>query len=442
MAWSERRPVRAILWSGLAALALTLSLVVPAAAHGTSTPTYKAVLSPTAVAAGSNSAATITLTQLVEDDWGHGKELGSVLIGPPSGVVVTGASAVRGATALPVAVVSGSVKVENIDLHHVGQTAVVTIQTTIACGASGSSAWTVVGHNTDAYGNPYAKLLKQDPSSVLSASVSPCSLTFVAGRQPSAAATGATITSAPGDPGGPTIQVQLRNGNGAPASQAGIGITLTIKAGTGSAGAGLGGTASDATDANGRADFAPTIDLAGHGYKLVAGAGGSFGSTTSAAFDIDDVTKVCSGACSATDSLGDTTATVSATSNGGVLSLSLGLDPIDCNNAANHFYVTTSESVSWNVTPAAGRTTITIKLDRDSVTKSFLKYEVCFSSPTSSFVNKYGNTIAAGDAGILPWCLNCAKPSGGPCVVAKWFDLHGNVFVRFSVPVGDPRGKI
>ena len=111
MAWSERRPVRAILWSGLAALALTLSPVAPAAAHGTSTPTYKAVLSPTAVAAGSNSAATITLTQLVEDDWGHGKELGSVLIGPPSGVVVTGASAVRGATALPVAVVSGSVKV-------------------------------------------------------------------------------------------------------------------------------------------------------------------------------------------------------------------------------------------------------------------------------------------------------------------------------------------
>ncbi len=355
MAWSERRPARAILWSGLAALALTLSLVAPAAAHGTSTPTYKAVLSPIAAAAGSSPAATITLTQLVEDDWGHGKELGSVLISPPSGVVVTGASAVRGATALPVAIVSGSVKVENIDLHHVGQTAVVTIQTTIACGASGSSAWTVVGHNTDAYGNPYAKLLKQDPSSVLSATISPCSLAFVAGRQPSAAATGATITSAPGDPGGPTIQVQLRDGNGAPASQAGIGVTLTIKAGTGSAGAGLGGTASDATDANGRADFAPTIDLAGHGYKLVAGAGGSIGSATSAAFDVDDVAKVCSGACSGTDSLGDTTATVSATSNGGVLTLSLGLDSDRLQQRRESLLrQRRPKSVSLNVTPGRG----------------------------------------------------------------------------------------
>ena len=77
-----------------------------------------------------------------------------------------------------------------------------------------------------------------------------------------------------------------------------------------------------------------------------------------------------------------------------------------------------------------------------SVDRPFFKYEVCFSSPNSTFKNKYGRTIAAGDAGILPMCVNCLKPSGGPCVLLKWFDKDGNVYVKFSVPAGDPRGKI
>ena len=286
-----------------------------------------------------------------------------MLIGPPSGVVVTGASAIRGATALPVAVVSGSVKVENIDLHHVGQTAVVTIQTTIACGASGSSAWTVVGHNTDAYGNPYAKLLQQDPSSVLSASVSPCSLAFVAGRQPSAAATGATITSAPGDPGGPTIQVQLRNGNGAPASEAGVGITLTIKAGTGSAGGGFGGQpATPRTRTAGLISPRRSTSRVTATSWSPAPAGCSVRpprrrstSTTSP--------RSARGACSATawprrhhrDRQRDLERWRPVT-------LARGRR-VDCNNAANRYYEGTSKALTFNVTGGTGRTTITLKLD-------------------------------------------------------------------------------
>jgi hypothetical protein len=133
---------------------------------------------------------------------------------------------------------------------------------------------------------------------------------------------------------------------------------------------------------------------------------------------------------------------VAATSNGGALWLSMGLDDVDCNNAVNHNYVTTSAPVTFNVTPTTGRTTITMKLAKASVTKLWFKYEVCFSSPNSSFVNKYGATIAAGQAGILPLCVDCDHPTGGPCVLLKWFDLHGNVYVKFSVPAGDPRGKI
>lgn len=438
---SVKQSARVIVGSLLATLVLVLSLVGPAFGHGSTAPSYKAVLAPTTAAAGVASSSTITLTQLVEDDYGHSKELGSVRISPPAGVTVTGATAVRGAIALPVTIASGAITVENIDLHHAGATAVVTIQTTIPCGVTGSVTWTVVGHSTDLYANPYAKTLKQDPASTLTAQISACSLAFLTSRQPAAAATGAVITSVAANPAGPKVQVQLRDGNGAPAGQAGVTVAVSIKPGTGSTGAGIGGGTTAATDVSGQAEFAPTINLPGHDYKLVADAGAGIDGATSTVFDISDVAKVCSGSCSGTATEGDTTATVSATSNGGVLSLSVGLDDLDCNNAVNHNYVATSETVTWNVTPAAGRTAITIKVDHASVTKSFLKYEVCFSSPTSAFINKYGNPIAAGDAGILPWCINCDKPSGGPCVVAKWFDLHGNVYVKFSVPAGDPRGK-
>ena len=92
--------------------------------------------------------------------------------------------------------------------------------------------------------------------------------------------------------------------------------------------------------------------------------------------------------------------------------LSLGLDNVDCNNAVNRNYVATSETVTFDVTPATGRTTVTMKIAAASVTKLWFKYEVCFSSPNSTFVNKYGATIPAGQAGILPSCLfDCERPS-------------------------------
>ena len=134
---------------------------------------------------------------------------------------------------------------------------------------------------------------------------------------------------------------------------------------------------------------------------------------------------------------------MSGNSNGGVLSASLGLDTVDCNNAVNRNYVATSQTVTFDVTQATGRTLVTMKIAAASVTKLWFKYEVCFSSPSSTFVNKYGATIPAGQAGILPSCFfDCDRPSIGPCVLLKWFDLRGNVYVLFSVPAGDPRGRV
>ena len=434
-------PWRRTLPPALAALVLVLGLAGPALGHGGGTnPTYRADVAPAGVPAGTGSTSTITLTQLLEDDYYGSKELGSVKVTPPAGFAITAASAARGSTALAVTIASGSVTVNNVDLHHANQTATVTIQAAIACGVAGSAAWTVVAHSTDSYSSYKARTQPQDPTSGLSSTVAACSLAFAPG--PAVAATGATITSVPADPSGAPVQVQLRDGNGNPASQSGVTIGLAIHPGSGTSGADLGGVTSAATSASGLASFAPTISLAGHDYSLDASAGSGIDPATSATFDISDVAQACSGSCTGTDSLNDTTATVSATSNGGVLTMSLGLDDVDCNNAVNNYYVATSETVSFQVTPAAGRTTITIKLAAASVDRPFFKYEVCFSSPNSTFKNKYGKTIAAGDAGILPLCVNCLKPTGGPCVLLKWFDKDGNVYVKFSVPSGDPRGKI
>jgi hypothetical protein len=439
---SGHPPRRSAIVAGLAAVALVLGLIGPVLGHGggSSGPTYRADVAPTGVAAGTGSTSTVTLTQLVEDDSYGNKELGSVRITPPAGFSISGASAARGATVLPVSIASGAVTVNNVDLHHAGQTATVSVQATIPCGTAGSAVWTVVAHSTDLYSNSHAKVRTQDPASALTSQVAPCSLGFAA--QPAAAGTGQTITSVAADPSGSPVKVQLRDGNGAPAAQPGVTIDLAITPGSGTSGAVLGGTVSAATGTSGLASFAPTVDRAGHDYRLDASAGPGIAPATSSAFDVSDVAKVCSGACSGSDTQGDTTATVSATSNGGVLAMSLGLDEVDCNNAVNKYYVATSQTVSFSVTPATGRTTITIKLAAASVDRPFLKYEVCFSSPNSTFVNKYGKTIPAGDAGILPWCLNCLHPTGGPCVLLKWFDRDGNVYVKFSVPSGDPRGKI
>ena len=111
------------------AIGLALATVVPAVAHGGgSSATYKAVVAPSTAAAGAALTSTITLSQLVNDDYWHNKQLGSVRITPPAGFVLTGASAVRGSTTLTAVIAGGSVTVNGINLSYAGKTAVVTIR--------------------------------------------------------------------------------------------------------------------------------------------------------------------------------------------------------------------------------------------------------------------------------------------------------------------------
>ncbi len=356
----------------------------------------------------------------------------------PDGVVITGASAAKGSTTLPVTATSSVATVNGIPFTGSGQTATITLDVRIACGKGGSVTWSVAARK----GNDFetgGSTLAQDPTSALTTSISRCSLAFA--EQPADAGRDKVITSAVADPSGVPVKVRLRDGNGDPASQDGVSVNIAIVGGTGASGATLTGT-SETTNGNGVAAFAPRIDTSADGYRLIATASGIIDSDPSSAFDIDDVAVVCSGDCSGTSSKGGTTATVNASSSGGTLTFSLGEGAVDCNNKANLWYKTSSAPVEWNVTSGTGRTTIEIELDRADVTKPFLLYEVCFSSPESRFRNILGKWVEPGEAGLLPLCLLTIRRSDQPCLVAKWVDKDRDVHVRFSVPPGDPRGRI
>jgi len=423
-------------------IAASLALVVASQtfAHWDQ-PSYRADVAPSTVAAGTGSTVTLTVTQVGHDS---SQFVRSMRITAPSDFDVTSASGVRGGDALTVALASDVATIDHVGLDYdqgetQAETAVVTFHVNVACGVAGDKLWTVVARNSETFtgtGHDVAQVT----SSNLTTTVQKCSVAF--SEQPESAAIATVITGVEADPSGTPVKVQLLDGNGNQASQSGIGISLAIASGTGSSGASLGGTTTDSTNSNGVATFAPKIDTTGQNYRLDASATSGISGDTSSTFDINDVAVVCSGSCSGTSQQGNTGATVNAASAGGVLTFSIGVDNVDCNNAPNKYYEGTSKALTFNVTGGTGRTTITMTLDKASVTRSFLKYDVCFSSPNSAFTNKFGKAIAAGDAGLLPFCLNPLRNRADPCVILKWFNKQGDVLVRFSVPAGDPRGKI
>jgi len=139
---------------------------------------------------------------------------------------------------------------------------------------------------------------------------------------------------------------------------------------------------------------------------------------------------------------GATTATVSSSSNGGVLKMSLGLDALSCDYEANQHYTSTSSPLTWDVASAGGRTEVTIRLDASDVTRPYNLYDVCFSADSYGFRNRYNVRIDPGKAGLLKICPpRLDKQDADPCVVEKWRE-NGDVLIRFTVPRGDPRGRI
>ena len=312
-------------------------------AHDTSWgPEYSADASPASVAAGRTSESTIVVTKLS----GARSAVKSVRITPPDGFQLTGGSATRGSSALTVTISDNKATVgTGIDV--VGASATIILSAKVPCGVAGADAWAVVAHSTYDFDSGSARTLTQDPASDLDVSVARCDLAF--DTQPAAAGIDTTVTSVAGNPSGTPIRVQLRDGNGDPTSQSGVDIDLSIAAGTGASGAALSGDTSDPTNSNGIAAFAPRIDTIGSAYRLEASAGSGIGGATSHEFDISGVAVACSGDCSGSQTSGNTGATVNASSTG-LLTLSVGVGDVDCNNRINGYYKGTSEAVTFDVT--------------------------------------------------------------------------------------------
>jgi hypothetical protein len=431
------RPARGLLavLAAFAALLIVASSVAATGGSGSGS-AYRADIAPGSVPAGTSSDMTITIKQLSSSS---DKKVRSARVSAPDGVTIGQVTVKRGNTTLTnVTSTSGSVTVNNIPSLSSNQTVTVSLKASIPCGESGST-WIVGAKNGTDFatgGTP----LSQDPASQLSTSVTPCSLAWV--QQPASAGRDKVITSVVADPSGTPVQVRLLDGMGGHASQSGVTVSLAIVAGTGASGATLDGTTA-VTGSAGIATFAPTINRSERGYRLLATASGVIDSDPSSAFNIDDVAKICSvSGCTGSSVKDTTTAKISASSDGGVLTMSLGLDPLDCHDSANQFYETSSATVTWDITPANDRTEITIRLDKADVTRPYNLYDVCFSSPTSSFRNRYNVKIEKGKAGLLKICPpRLDKQDSDPCVVDKWRD-NGDVLIKFSVPPGDPRGRI
>jgi hypothetical protein len=435
---SSRPARRSVSTIGAVAAALCLVVGVPAFATAAG-PDYRADITPGTVPAGRDQDPTLilTLTHLATTS----REIGSVRIRPPGGITLTGATAKRGSNLLDVAVTATSVTVSNLRLNDDHATATVTIKVDIPCGdAYDDRIWRVDAVKNQTF-DDNATLLVQDEDSHLRTQVDRCSLRFL--TQPASAAVGKTITSVAADPNGePPVRVELLDGNGNRAHQADVDVDLVIVGG-----GDLGGGFTGSTNSDGVAEFGPTITQPGLAYQLRATYSSSSiaDSSPSAEFDITDAAVDCpnTGTCKGPAIVdGDTTASVTATSTG-VLSYTLGLngDDIDCEDAANHYYRSDSEVLTFNVTSATGRTTVTITLKASSVDRAARKYEVCFSS-VKRFTNLYGVVIEPGIAGLLAACPKKVALNADPCVKSKARANNGDVVVIFDVPGGDPRGRI
>jgi hypothetical protein len=409
---------------------------VAATGGGGSGDAYRADIAPAGAAAGTSSTLVVTIRQL---SGSSDKRVRSAQVTAPDGITITGATAKKGNNGLSAISTASTATVDGIPPLSSGQTVTVTLQTRILCGVGGSKTWAVSARNSNTFGSG-GSALSQDPASQLTASVTRCSLEF--SEQPADAGRDKVITGDTADPDGTPIKVQLLDGDGDPASQADVTVSLAIVSGTGASGATLAGTTSDDTNGDGVARFAPTIDRSERSYRLEASAAGIIGSGPSSAFDIEDVAKVCSGGCAGSSDKGTTSATVSSSSSGGVLRMSLGLDALSCDDAPNQYYQSSSSPLTWDVTSADGRTEVTIRLAAADVNRPYNLYDVCFSADSYGFRNRYNVRIDPGEAGLLKGCPpRLGKQDADPCVVEKWRE-NGDVLIKFSVPKGDPRGRI
>jgi hypothetical protein len=414
---------RSLLLVLAAALAVAAFVGLPAFGASTSKP-YAITVTPHGVPAGSTTTYTVTLTNETDT-----QTLGSANVTSPTTFTVTGAHDLSAGT---FTVSGNTVLLRNLNVAPGGSVS-VQVDAQAPCHVSTYSWSSIAKQSNNFSGTPGNNLFLDAATSDTSTTLTgTCALSFQ--TEPASAQVGTNITGAVYDPAGPAVQVAVHDAGGLTISTGSDSTsTVSLAIQTNPAGGHL--TVGSSSSSSGVTSFPSlSIDRSGLGYTLRA-------STTnpdvqpidSTSFDIVDVGARCpAGPCdSGKDVKGSTTAQEVAGpgSPGDLLTLGIGLEPLDCAG-----YGESSAVVTFSVT---GRSkTITVTLAKAAVTHSVSSYQVCYASPTA-FVDRSG-TLTNGPA-LLADCADVGNVA--PCVLSR-DPQKGGVQVAFAAPAGDPKGRL
>jgi hypothetical protein len=249
----------------------------------------------------------------------------------------------------------------------------------------------------------------------------PVALRFVASGQPADAEKNTPITSATFDPAGPPIAVEVVDAHGNRVKSAKPKISIAIKANP--SGGTLSGTATRKA-VEGVATFDDLeIDLSGIDYTLRASSSGLKGATSDP-FTIYDDTCTEGDQCAVTaGELAAVGLQANATGTGGLgvgglLVISGGDAPV-CAGDHNRIPDTVT-TVGANLENKVIEFHVSKAADQAQPNNGVAHYQVCAEplDADSEFVDRDGNHVAIGQAGLLPDCKphSSAAP---PCVASK-----------------------
>jgi hypothetical protein len=411
--------------------------------------TFSASVAPSPLVAGATYGAgarvASPLVVTINNTSTANTSLGSANITPPPGIVVTGT------TTTNANVVGGIVQVRNMALAP-GSSLTVNLAAQVECGANHAAyTWGFAvkqANDFNGVGNDFTQA-----APVTSTVAGNCFIDFSSEPAHSEKAPIA-ITDTIYDPSGGPVTVTVYDALAVDSVGWWSGtIALTLGDDPTAGLAVLGGTISGSAS-GGSVEFAPTIDLSGTGYSLIATATPTAGSASvgtstsgveSANFNIVDDATICAhgNSCFAQASVANKlTAKVDAAATGGeqgdliIIAINDPTVSFDCAG-----YTETSDYITYDVTASDGTTPsdrakqATFTLAAAFVTKSASKYELCYSSD-QPFRTKSGATATTG---LLPACAN--RNPVAPCIAAKFLDRQKNLVIVVSSPPGDPKGR-
>lgn len=245
---------------------------------------------------------------------------------------------------------------------------------------------------------------------------------FVDDRHPADAEKGTTITSTPFNPTGPPVKVEVVSADGDRVKSADHKITVALLANP--SGGTLAGTTTQRT-VQGVAVFDDLdVDLAGVGYTLQA-TSDELGPATSDPFTIYDDTCGAGETCAATagdlaqDGLLASSTGVGGPGSGGLIVAVGDTSPV-C--AGDHSRIPETVTVfSTNLTDSIVEFRVPKAVDQEQPNNGVAHYEVCAEplDEDSEFVDRDGDLVEVGEAGLLPMCGPPSRTAEPPCVIKK-----------------------